>query len=107
MAPQPKWREAVTTAEQVVAPHIDGFLRSDTFAGLLRTSLEVRATMLKRAEPYTRAALHALNLPTASDVRLLRRQVADLERQLAAPPAPPASRPRRAADGSSSRTRAR
>ena len=107
MTSQPWWRQAVDAAEQSIGPRIDGFLRSDVFAQLLRTSLELRATTLRRVEPYSRTLLHALNLPTASDVRMIRRQVANLERQLVStePPVSPARRTRRPAHGSPARSR--
>lgn len=109
MPSQPMWRQAVDAAEQSIGPRIDGLLRSDIFAQLLRTSLELRATTLQRFEPYSRTLLHALNLPTASDVRMIRRQVANLERQLASTvhPVSAVPRTRRSAHGSPVRSRSR
>ena len=57
-------------------------MRSDAFAAVLRTSLVARNRLLARMEPYSRSILHALNLPAASDIRLLRQQITDLERRL-------------------------
>jgi hypothetical protein len=107
MAAQPLWRRGVEEVERRAAPRVDEIVRSDAFAAVLRTSLVARNRMLARVEPYSRSVLHALNLPTASDIRLLRKQISDLERRLlTAAPEPKPSRgglPRDSRSGDRSR----
>lgn len=104
----PRWRQILDEGEQRIAPRVTQLVHSDAFAKALGLSIELRRTIESRIEPYSRSLLHALNLPSASDVHRLHGQLADLERDVQALAARrPAPRQRKAANGSPARSRTR
>jgi hypothetical protein len=75
------WR-AIDAAEKTVAPRLEKAARSGRFLDGLGLVTQAQARLRRTVESRSRAAWHVLNLPTASDVARLRRQVAQLDREL-------------------------
>lgn len=75
------WR-AFDAAERAVAPRLEGAVRSREFLDALGLATRARARVQRELEARSRRLWHALNLPAGSDVNRLRRQVADLDREL-------------------------
>jgi hypothetical protein len=80
--PKPLWRRAFDSAEQAVAPHLERAVQSTGFAGTFVLVQGTRKRVFRRLERDSRRAWHLLNLPAATDVRRLRRQVASLDREV-------------------------
>lgn len=82
MSNRPAWRQAYDSWEKAVAPGLEQLTASAGFRDVVATAARVNATVAKEAERASRQWLHLWNLPAASDVRRLRRQVAGLEQEL-------------------------
>ncbi len=82
MADKPLWRQAFDRVDRAVAPTLEGFVQTSTFADAVSVSLKLQADLRARLERQTRRLWHAANLPAGSDVTRLREQVAALDRQL-------------------------
>jgi hypothetical protein len=80
----PCWKRAFDAGEGAVGPRLGTLVRTNAFAETLRVSLQVQAELGRRLELASRTLLHTLNLPSGSDVRRLRLQLADVDRQLRA-----------------------
>ena len=83
MPRSPLWR-AVDVAERALSTQLDDAVRSDVFGTALGVALKVDAGVRRRVERTSRRALHLVNLPAAGDVAALRRQLADVDRELRA-----------------------
>ncbi len=81
---RPAWRQMYDAWEQAVAPGLQEMTGSAGFRDVMAASARVNAELAKEVERMSRQWLHLWNLPTATDVRGLRRQVSSLERELAA-----------------------
>jgi hypothetical protein len=79
---QPLWLRAVLRLERAIGEPIEAAVRSDTYFDLVRTTTRVRRKALGAAEGASRRCLHMLNLPAGSDIRLMRQQLARMERRL-------------------------
>jgi hypothetical protein len=79
---QPLWLRAVLRLERAIGEPIEAAVRSDTYFDLVRTTTRVRRKALGAAEGVSRRCLHMLNLPAGSDIRLMRQQLARMERRL-------------------------
>ena len=78
----PRWRQLFDTWEKAVAPGLEELTASSEFRDVTATMARWNAAARKRSEAASRQWLHALNLPAATDIRRLRRQVAELEREV-------------------------
>ena len=81
-ANQPLWLRAVLRVERAVGEPIEAAVRSETYFDLVSTTTRVRRKVGGAAEGVSRRCLHLLNLPTGSDIRRLRQQLARMERRL-------------------------
>ena len=82
MADKPLWRKAFDAAESRAAGPVEAGAHSDLFNDLVTVQIKLARRAQREVEKRTRRVLHAVNLPTATDVRRLSEQVASLQRQL-------------------------
>jgi polyhydroxyalkanoate synthesis regulator phasin len=82
MAERPLWRQAFDAVDRRIAGPVEGAARSDLVGDLLALGLRAERRLQRELERRTRRALHFANLPTATDVRRLSEQVAELRREL-------------------------
>ena len=82
MAERPLWRQAFDAVDRRIAGPVEGAARSDAFGDLLALTVRAERRLQRGIERRTRRALHLANLPTATDVRRLSEQVAELRREL-------------------------
>lgn len=84
MSTRPTWRQMFDSWEQAVAPGLQEMTASPGFQDLIAVSAKMAASVTQETERVSRQWLHLWNLPSASDVRSLRRQIASLEREVKA-----------------------
>jgi len=65
-----------------VGPRLEQMVRTDAFADQASWFAEANRRRTALAEQFSRRWLHFWNVPTASDVASLKRQVESLDRQL-------------------------
>jgi polyhydroxyalkanoate synthesis regulator phasin len=82
MAGRPLWRRAFDAAERGLAGPAEAAARSEAFNDALAAALRAQRLAQREVERRTRRLLHVANVPTATDVRLLSRQVASLQREV-------------------------
>src|SRR4051812_47189287 len=82
MADKPVFWRVFDKAEGVVAPRLEDAARSDAFLRALGLATRAQARARRDVERRSRRLWHLVNLPTASDVTHLRRQLAELDREL-------------------------
>jgi hypothetical protein len=75
------WK-AFDAAERVVAPRLEQTIQSGAFLDALGLATRAQARMKRDIEARSRRLWHLVNLPAGSDVTHLRRQVAQLDREL-------------------------
>jgi hypothetical protein len=75
------WR-AVDAAERAIAPRSEEAARSGPFLDVVGLAARAQARLRRDVERRSRGVWHLLNLPAASDVTRLRRQVAALDHEL-------------------------
>ena len=80
----PLWRQMFNSWEKAVAPNLEELTSSTGFRDLLAVGLKANADLTRELERASRQWLHLWNLPAATDVRRLRKQVTSLERELVA-----------------------
>ncbi len=78
----PRWRQLFDTWEKAVAPGLEELTASTEFRDVTATMARWNAAARKQSEAASRQWLHAFNLPAATDMRRLRRQITDLEREV-------------------------
>jgi len=76
------WRKAFDEVDKRVAGPVEAGAHSDLFNDLVSLQWKLARRAQRGVEKRTRRLLHAVNLPTATDVRRLSEQVASLERQV-------------------------
>jgi polyhydroxyalkanoate synthesis regulator phasin len=79
---KPLWRQVFDAVDRRVAGPVEAGAHSDLFNDLVSLQWRLARRAQREAEKRTRRVLHAVNLPTATDVRRLSEQVASLQRQL-------------------------
>ena len=72
----------VGRVQGAVGPSLEGAVRSEPVSLSLAVLVRARRGLAARAERSSRHLLHALNLPTGSDIRRLLTQGAMLERRI-------------------------
>jgi hypothetical protein len=75
------WR-AFDAAERAIGPRLEDTARSASFLDALGVAARLRARLRRDLERQSGRVWHLINLPAGSDVTRLRRQVADLDREL-------------------------
>ena len=76
------WRRAFDTVEGAVGPRVEQAVNESGFATLVVVVRRGTAIVSGVGERTTRRLWHGLNLPAGSDVRRLRRQIGDLDREV-------------------------
>jgi hypothetical protein len=76
------WRRAFDAAEGAVAPRLEKLVHESGFAIAVVLVQRSRRTVGRTVEARTQQAWHLLNLPAGTDVRRLRRQLGDLDREV-------------------------
>ena len=80
------FRAVVTAPVRLVAdrvgPALDGFTRSEEFAALTAIRTRARQQAGRQLERTSRRLFHLVNLPAASDINRLLRQIALVEREV-------------------------
>ena len=82
MSGKPLWRKAFDEVDRRVSGPVEAGAHSDLFNDLVTVQIKLARRAQREVEKRTRRVLHAVNLPTATDVRLLSEQVASVQRQL-------------------------
>jgi hypothetical protein len=82
--PRPLWRQAFDAVERRVAGPAERTVRTDTFNDVVTVAMRSRRVVQRAVERRTRRLLHLANLPTATDVKRLSEQTAQLHRELRA-----------------------
>ena len=78
----PTIRDAYDAIERRLAPRLDALVRSSRYVGLSATLAGTRATTTGSIGDLTARLLHAVNLPAGTDVKRLRRQIGELDREV-------------------------
>ena len=78
----PTWRTAVNRIDQIVTPSADKIVRTRLFADAIAAVTRLEVQVRRRAERQTSWYWHMLNLPTAGDVKRVRRQLAAMEARM-------------------------
>lgn len=76
------WKRAFDAGERAIGPRLEQGVQTPAFATAVGIVGGLRRTVDKALERRSRQLLHLANLPAATDVRRLRRQVADLDREI-------------------------
>ena len=82
MADKPVWRHVYDRMATEVGPRLTQATASDQFAGATSVLIAVRRAALRDLQRNSRRWLHMMNLPAGSDVRVLRKEIGELERQV-------------------------
>lgn len=76
---RPWWRGFVDSADQVVTPAANNFVRTDLFADLVSAATRIEVRIRRRLERQATWYWHQLYLPSAGDMRRVLAQLAALE----------------------------
>ena len=76
------WRPLVDAVDSQVTPRANALVRTNVFADLVAIGTRLEARLRRRMEAQTTWVLHQYNLPTATDVRRMRAQLAAVEARL-------------------------
>jgi hypothetical protein len=79
---RPLWRRGFDTVERAAAPHLERAVQSDGFVSAVGAVVRVRRLIGGTVEAASTRVLHALNLPTYSDVKKDARRTAEIEHRL-------------------------
>ena len=79
---QPLWLKLILRFERAIGVPVESAVRSETYFDLIVHANRTRARLTELTEGVTKPWLDLFNLPTGSDVRRLREQLARVERQL-------------------------
>jgi hypothetical protein len=79
---RPTLRDAYGAIERQLAPLLDALVRSSRFVELGATVVGTRVTASGSIGDLTARLLHAVNLPAGTDVKRLRRQIGELDREV-------------------------
>jgi len=78
----PRWKKAYDNAEQQAAPAIQKFLSNPDVIEAITIGAAVQRRARDDTAKFIRRQLHAMNLPSGTDVRSVSNQIAGLERQI-------------------------
>jgi hypothetical protein len=76
------WRPLVDGIDNRVTPPANKLVRTNAFADTVSVVTRLEGSVRRRVERQSSSLLHALNLPTAVDLRKMRRQLAAVEARL-------------------------
>jgi len=80
----PGWRKAFDAVERRVARPVETGVRTDAFNDAMTVVFRTRRGLQRAAERQMRHALQLANLPAATDVKRLSKQVAALQHEVRA-----------------------
>lgn len=76
------WRPLFDGIDKRITPQANDLVRSNAFADAVATCTRLEARLRRRVEAQSTWLLHQWNLPSATDVRRLRAQLAAVEARL-------------------------
>ena len=79
---KPLWRQVVDEIDTRVTPAANSLVRTNLFADTVAAATRLETRARRRLERQSTQWLHMWNLPTASDVRRMRSQLAAVEARL-------------------------
>ncbi len=79
---QAVWKRLFDGLDRTVGSRVNDFARSEDFATIAALGRRAQTKVEQLSEQATRRVLHSLNLPAASDMNRLLRQIALLEREI-------------------------
>jgi hypothetical protein len=82
MADRPLWRKGFDAIERRVAGPVEEAVQTELFADVVALGIRLQRRAQREVERRTRGVLHAVNVPTFTDVRRVSEQLADLQRQV-------------------------
>jgi len=83
MADNPLWLKTILRVERAVGEPLEAVLRSDAYFDAVAGANRLVGRAARSAEALSSKWLHLWNLPTFSDIRGVREQLARLERDVA------------------------
>lgn len=78
----PLWRRVFDGVERPVGDVLSAGTRSGAFADMVALSVRLQRRLQREVDRFSGRALHGANLPAASDMRRVSKQIAELERQV-------------------------
>ena len=81
-ASRPTWRLVVDRLDRTVSPRADAVVRTNVFADSVAAMIRLEAQVRRRLEHSSARIWHMYNLPTATDIRRMRGQLASMEARL-------------------------
>jgi hypothetical protein len=79
---RPPWRVVVDRLDRTVSPRADTLVRTNLFADSVAAFIRLEAQVRRRLEHQSARIWHLYNLPTATDIRRMRGQLASVEARL-------------------------
>lgn len=79
---RPAWRQGYDAIESVVAPRLEGLMKSEQFHVSVGLLTQAQKAVQTRAERSMRRALHLWNLPAGSDVTRILSEIGKLQREV-------------------------
>ena len=77
-AAQPRWRQLFDRAERAVGAPLEELVAKEPFHQVVMLTIHARSAVRGVVERQTRAVLHAINIPSLTDVRRVNRQLGAL-----------------------------
>lgn len=78
----PRWRQVVDRVDATISPAANKLVRTSAFADLVAASTRLEVQVRRRLQRQYGALWNLMNLPTGTEQRSLRGQVAALEARL-------------------------
>jgi len=82
MEEQPLWRRMFDSWNTEVGTRLEHVVRTEAFADQAAFIAGLNRRRAEATEAFSRRVMHLWNLPTASDVAILKRRIEALDRQL-------------------------
>ena len=82
MNEKPPWRVAIEQFERSIGAPLEEFVQTDEFADMAARAAKGQAQIQHGIGTDTSQWLHAMNLPTATDVAELRAEIAELRKEV-------------------------
>ena len=79
---KPRWRRAFDAAEAAITPRADALVHTHEFSTGAAAVARARAAARARLTGLSSRAWHVLNLPAGTDLRRLRSQLGEIDREL-------------------------
>lgn len=78
----PLWLKLVLCAERAIGTRVESAVHSDPYFDLVALLNRRKAALTDAVEGVSKRVLHLANLPTGTDIRRVREQLARMERRL-------------------------